>query len=345
MDITITSTKLTISNIIVLFLFVNSLIAANSLAQPISTENTVTSAITYHVNSCGRLGDKLALYAKTKILAHKFNLPLLYQPFEYSDQLAMHVKEKHFDANSKNQFKQIVPIKDKKVDISRDSGTLYIVDYWCDFNEMYGIDFWFAGIKSYNTELLQEIKEMISPLTPTEAVPRPHDRISVAVHARRGGGYDKTSFNAGENTVRPWRADLNFTRMKFPETQYYINQLRDLYEMLGHKPLYVHIFTDDSNPQKVITEFQDSLKDLPITFGTRLVGNAYNANVLDDLFAMATFDCLIRADSSFSYMAGQLGNHLITIQPVECHLEGKCIVVDKIHINTSDTFKTQQEKH
>lgn len=331
--------NLKVLGLIGVLLLIHSINAATTDIQD-AAKTQATSAVTYDTTTASRLGDQILLYTRAKAFAHKYKLPLLYQPFTYSDQLVMHTQEKQFQQSDLAQFSRVANANTTKEKVTQDSNTLYLVT-WCgnNFQAWYGTDW--GKVKSGNKQLHQEIVQMIQPLTPTQEVFRPADQTSVAVHVRRGGGYDPTTFGDEIRTHLPYHswfrayfADKTFP-LKFPPIQFYIDQLRSLSKMLGDKPLYAHIFTDHQNPQAIIDVFHKALGDLPITFGARLAGNAHNTNVLDDFFAMTQFDCLIRAQSYLSIAAQMVSKHRIVISPTHHHWENDALIIDKVLVEKS----------
>ena len=66
-----------------------------------------TSAVTYDFSG-GRFGDNLVSYCHAKWISYKYNIPLLYKPFDYSDQLMMDVLEIPYSDDLEKQFENIV---------------------------------------------------------------------------------------------------------------------------------------------------------------------------------------------------------------------------------------------
>jgi hypothetical protein len=104
--------------------------------------------------------------------------------------------------------------------------------------------------------------------------------------------------------------------LKLPPVSFYKEQIKHLYEMFKGRPLYVHIFTDDENPQKLLKECEEFTQGLDITYGCRSDTNTHDTNVLEDFFEMTRFSCLIRPDSNFSIIVGKIGDFMIEISPV-----------------------------
>ena len=100
-------------------------------------------------------------------------------------------------------------------------------------------------------------------------------------------------------------------------------------------PLYVHIFTSDTDPVALMNEIKNQIIHSSITFGCRTEGNHFHKNVLEDLFAMTAFDVLIRPDSNFSIVADKLNDYLCVISPWECEWNGNMLNItqQKLRLN------------
>lgn len=85
--------------------------------------------------------------------------------------------------------------------------------------------------------------------------------------------------------------------------------------MYNHAPLYVFLFTDDCNPQRLVDKYKKLVGNSNIEFACRTERTDYFYNVLEDFFSMMYFDILIRPDSNFSIMAEKLGFHSVIISP------------------------------
>ena len=84
--------------------------------------------------------------------------------------------------------------------------------------------------------------------------------------------------------------------------------------LLEDCPLYVYIFTNDSDPIALMNYCKKCINKDNIEFGCRSNTNNGTKFIIEDFFAMAyQFDCLIRGKSAFSYVAQLIGNHRIVI--------------------------------
>src|SRR5439155_8599244 len=87
--------------------------------------NIQSNFISYILNS-GRFGDHLLTYAKTKWFAYQYNIPLLYVPFKYSDQLGMHTLEKMRSSNNLIKGMTILPLTPKTLIKNSTDNILYL---------------------------------------------------------------------------------------------------------------------------------------------------------------------------------------------------------------------------
>lgn len=256
-------------------------------------------AITYDLTS-GRLGDQLIYYCKAKDLSKKHNLIFYYRPFKYSSLLCLSKQDRVLKPSVLKQYK-IVKIG-QLLDVNQidyEKNILYVVSsqHYIDANDdklWYGIndDDQFrndlkAGIKS------QKKLNLISPRA---------GMISVAIHYRSGGGYDSNEvmLSAPE---------------KFPDFSFHLGGLKEICKLFSDKPLYVFLFTDHTRPLSLLKKFESNCSHEEIYFDCRRYGNSHSENVLEDLFSMSLFDCLIRPWSGFSVIAQVIGNFRYVVYP------------------------------
>jgi hypothetical protein len=271
------------------------------------------SAITWKPNG-GRFGDDLLSYSKAKWLSMEYNIPLLCQPFKYSDELMFDENETMYTEECLLQFSQTKQLIQKSLyTLLPNNSTLYI-SRW---KTIVDIDW------SDNT-FLAEIKKTIAPRYEIEKIAIPQDVISIAAHVRNGGTF------AADTPEEKDRCPLRFV----PE-EFFIEQIHRIAYMFPDDNIYVHIFTDHPEPRKLAKKFRIRLNNPRITFGYREVGNSHKANVLEDFFSMMDFDCLIRPGSHFTRFVQRLGNNKIVIYPesVKEIAPGKR-VIDTIKIKT-----------
>src|SRR4029079_6529240 len=100
------------------------------------------------------------------------------------------------------------------------------------------------------------------------------------------------------------------------------------------KTVYVHLFSNDPKPSLIAERFKAQLKKFPVKFGYHAATESDNqdAFILEDLFSMMEFDCVIRAEANLSYIAAKLGKAKLEIYPVSGHWEGERKVIDKVEV-------------
>jgi len=115
---------------------------------------------------------------------------------------------------------------------------------------------------------------------------------------------------------------------KFPPEQFYIDQIIRLSEKLGDKQLYVHIFTDDKNPNLLLSKMKTAVNKSNVKFNH--IDTKYN--LIQDLYFMSKFDVLIRSQSNFSRTAQLMGNHRLVIYPIKWQWVGNKLIVTQVAI-------------
>lgn len=313
------------------------------------------SAVTYlNQNEWGgRLGDQLMMYIKAKWVAFQYKLPLLYKPFNYSDQLAMHLNEQHLTEDiEKNCKKKIVTCYSGSeiVDpytFSTDT-TLYQVHYyfnlpqWGPYQQKYdGQEILYWEEVYTNKEFLNELKKNIAPLNHLQSPNFPKDMINVAVHIRTGGGFDNpllsrqiyttNELNPNEKVPAGGFADKGYP-LKFPPLQYYVDQIKRISEMNNDAPIYLHIYTDNTDPVSIMNAIEFAVNKSNITFDCRRTDNHHTKNILEDIFAMAQYEYLIRSGSNYPQISQLIGNHRIVICPLSCEWIGNTLIINEIGI-------------
>ncbi|HEY5236245.1 MAG TPA: hypothetical protein VIJ14_08720, partial [Rhabdochlamydiaceae bacterium] len=165
--------------------------------------------------------------------------------------------------------------------------------YFCNKRDPSNLPFFHMDYE--DPEFKAELRKVIRPVRELPKLELPTDCTTVALHMRRGIGFDGP--------------DLKFTTpYKEPPLSYYVSQLRILSNLYPEEPLYVHLFTDDPAPQALLAELKEELVGLNIIYATRDSHNSHDSNVLEDFFAMLDFDCLVRPESNYSICAEILGD-------------------------------------
>jgi len=283
------------------------------------------SAVLFEHGS-GRLGDHLKVYSVAKWISYKYDLPLYYKPFKYSDKLMISKLENVYVSKTKNKFKKIVFLeKEEDLKIEEEASCLYVVKFYNKIRPNFK-----------DKKFITELKKTVRPVFIIDPPSLPGDRISVALHVRKGGGYDHpllSDLNKKTHKGRPkYFADRRWPK-KFSPDSYFIEQTRNIYDILDKKPLHVHLFTDARDPKKLTEKYKQSLKGLDITFSYREKDNHHDKNVIEDMFNMFYFDCLIRGSSHFSLFPQLLGDFYIVINPKHTVWEGDTLLVDEVRVN------------
>lgn len=271
--------------------------------------------ITYSLDG-GRFGDQLVNYIKALWVCWKYDLPMLYRPFSYSDDLVL--SEKHttqLNAESLQAFSKKIELaksvdkaalfftsldKAKEQPLAKNEKLLCVVAVLTPFFEQ------FEDEKFEDENFKKLLKEMVRPKVAHKKQQLPTDCISVAIHVRTGVGYD-------------WQLNIDNMPTKFPADTFYLNGLKVVSEHFKEKPLYVQIFTDDPHPEAICTRFLSQLQEWEIDNVRAMeccrAVNTHDQNVLEDFFAMTEFDCLIHPDSYFTRCVGLLSAPVVEVKP------------------------------
>ena len=275
------------------------------------------SDITYQFSG-GRFGDNLVALIHAKKIAKIHGLSFKYRPFPMAEQLAFHYKEPILDERA--PYEKIIQVTDQ-TEFVNDKNYLYVVPHFpesrFEYEQYRGLYPFYCNI-DWNDDVafLNEIRQLIQPVHKLELLRLPKDKICVAVHVRKGGGYDPPLVSEGyypeEGKTTPF--DIVFP-FKFPPDSFFIAQLKKISEAFDHKPIYAYIFTDDQNPKRLADKYAQALNLNNITFDYRKRGNSHKANILEDFFSLAQFNILIRGESSFSIVASLLTKNQLVIYP------------------------------
>lgn len=276
------------------------------------------SAVTFKLSG-GRFGDNLIAYLHAKWVSYKFDIPVLFQEFKYSNQLAMHYREKtistdgvnNYNKNEIEKFKRVIYFQRDNMPTSSQENTLYIIPFFSESLEEYkqkGINWPYFKVNWKDATFLKIIKELICPVKKLALLPIPKDKVSIAIHIRTGEGFDE---------------NLEKTHpLKSPPLQFYIDSLQKILNILKDQPLYVFIFTDDPNPQKFTKLIREQVVSEKIEWAYR-TNNFHDSNVLEDFFSLIRFDGIIRSESNFPLCASKLTDYAIEISPAYCHISKK----------------------
>jgi len=287
----------------------------------INSEEPSRHAITYILGP-GRHGDHLVTYTKAKWLSYKYNIPLLFKPFKYSDKLTMHQSEKRWSKAAEGSFSKKIRIRhQQEININSEISTLFEVPFtaglYDEFDENklpltddFRIRSLFESM-SQNSEFKDELEKMLTPIHGVSLIEFPENCITVALHIRTGGAFGKD------------KKCIPSQPLRFCKEQFYIDQLKYLSQLLDDCPIFVWVFTDDSNPNMFCERIEAGCNKPNIQFGCRTQGNHFERNVIEDMWCMSKFDCLIRPNSHFSSIAQFMGKHKIIISPYNAVKKGR----------------------
>ncbi len=278
------------------------------------------AAVTYSAGDA-RFGDALLTYLHAKWISFLYDIPLLYQPFSYSDQLVMHVQEKRFSQNCIKNLKQVITVKkDSKINFDKNANILYIVPYFPESpyeHQLYSYKELLFNVDWGNPFFKKIIQAVVAPIKQLQYPQIPTDMASIAVHVRTKSGAD-VLFRDGKHKMPASSgaySDINFP-LKHITNDYYVAQIKRLHDLLGRPKTYVYIFTDDANPPAIKNAIETAVNRPELIFDCRAPGEHHKTGVLDDFFALPRFQFFIGNDSNFSMMASFISDHLITIRPI-----------------------------
>lgn len=271
-----------------------------------------------------RLGNHLTTYVKTKWNAYQNDIPFLLTDFLYADHLNLSLMDPRLE-----NLNEIL-LDYKKIILKKVSYSLSIeqdILYQMIFDTYLGTDL-IQEIKS-DPFFYEEIKKAISPIDSLELIYPPENIASVAVHIRKGGGYDPPLksvqiFNLKYPRDLKKKPDRDYIDkkfpLKFPPEQFYIDQIKNLSKILGDEPLYVFIFTDVNNPVELKKRIEKEVGLENITFDCRIGVAGHDINVLEDLFSLGNFENMICAGySTFCHISQLLNDYDILIYPTAYH--------------------------
>lgn len=279
-----------------------------------------TNGVSYALTG-GRFGDNIRAYGEARWIAYKNHFDFYYRPFVYSNQLAFH---KLYPAVSAHNKKKALTITDVNQIMNTTQDTLFITQPYPANN----------NVDQDNIEFHRMLKKELSPLRMFPPIAIPEGHYSIAVHVRRGGGWDNNLCqrdalsNAKSENGRNYVAciDQRYPR-KFAPDSFYIEQLDYVANLNPGKKIYVYLFTDDPKPLTIVEKYQKALSHPQIIFDYRKEHNRHDTNVLEDFYAMMQFDCLIRGQSHYSIWAGILGRIKLEIGPEHFEWQGNDLYI------------------
>jgi len=320
----------------------------------------------------GLLGDQLLCYCAAKWISNIYKIPFLYTESNFFSGLLLHevepklseseklflqkkrlsgtISEDSFSQESSRLYQTFLPISDKswikyqdkvhnsivnllglaetgheglspkyKVDLQNVNKEQNIIQG--SFASSFEGFYWAFRDSPHFINIL---RELIKPQKDLNFIELPSDYVTVAMHVRKGGRYEPL-----QNKIP------NEISLRVPQDIFYLEQLNLLAEMLGDKTLYVFIFTNHEEPQKLVNLYKQAIDKPDIIFAARDF-SSNSTNVLEDLFSMMKFDCLIRPASSLSMIAQLLGDHKIILYPRHGIWRNGVLMVDQIGMVIND---------
>lgn len=299
-----------------LFLLSNLAFSQVSFFQSGFANEEHSAFVTYDLTPNARLGDNLICYLHAKWVSYRYEIPLLYTPFPHSDAFAFDELEKRL--SPKKNMKKIV-LRNGSDLIHKILGhckkkVLFVVPYFPESSGereklqqlSHNDPFFSVDWKDENFRAV--LREMLKPKTPLKLTDCPHDKVSVAIHVRTGRGFDPESYKK-----------MTTLAGKLPPPQFYLDALDAVCKLLPDQEIYFHIFTDDPEPHEIVNLIDEHLKTLrsaPYAIGFRNSKNNHDLNILEDMFSMMQFDCLIRPESNFSIIPSLLKDYKLLIHPL-----------------------------
>jgi hypothetical protein len=256
--------------------------------------------------SGGRFGDNLLAYLHAKWISHTQNLPLVYRPFEYSNQLVLDRKGALFRACDMRKFLMVPYFPEDPWEIQ----------YGLDQNQM---PWPYFAVDWENPEFRKEVCELVAPKESLQLLSGPLSSVRVAIHFREGGTYDSPGV-------------IEQFPMKFPPFSYYIDALLKVIELFPNKPIFCYLFTDTPNTGYVANRIKHAMPlEANVSFEFRKRSNHWRANVLEDFFSLFQFDILIRPQSNFSLIPSLLHDYAVVFFPEEFSVWHRSVSITKIN--------------
>lgn len=308
------------------------------LSPSVYAKNGVTYDIT------GRLGDNIMTFCQHKWLTHCHdNLDLHVPDFTYKEYFGLSQSER--DCSATSQYRRRITLA-KESDLSTSiDGYLYNGSFYMQLNGVSNRDelgdFLFKkSIEDHNYGT--HIRQALSLQNINLNFELPTDRITVAVHIRKGCDFDYPLFSKQyQDDAHALERNKTYSDhhhcLKFPPEQFYAEQIEKLYTYLDKAPLYVRIFSDAPEPEKILKRLQHYLgTENDIIFSTEQSDFLRPASLITDIYAMSMFDYLIRSESHFPWISQMIGNHKGIIRPVACAWEGAYLKMTRILIDLPD---------
>jgi hypothetical protein len=275
--------------------------------------------VTYALDG-GRFGDQLLGYLKALWISYKYHIPFLFRPFDKSDQLALsdfhqirfsEEKVCSFDAKLEYFFPTEMAL-DKSAKVFQYLGQKPDHQKGEKKKLIWNVGLLTPFIEEHFCEKLDDegfralMGQLIVPKKQFELLQFPAGYKTIAIHVRTGVGFD-------------WEINIRNMPTKFPPDTFYLGSLKHAAAFFDKEPLYIYIFTDHPRPVSILENFRKEIEswhlENKIVLDCRKEGNHHTVNVLEDLFFMTRFDCIIHGDSSYSLTAALLSAPILEFRP------------------------------
>ena len=144
-------------------------------------------AITYRIEEWRRLGDCITTVCKTLYFAKAHGLPVYYRDFPYFDQFTVSQNATMLSPEIIQSFSKVVPITTQAElvkHLESKEPTLFECQFLSETPPMYSVTREFPEFENL-------IKKAFTPLIEIPQLAKPPAVITVALHVRKGGGFDK----------------------------------------------------------------------------------------------------------------------------------------------------------
>lgn len=144
-------------------------------------------ALCYTIESWRRLGDAITTVCKTLYFAQTYNLPIYFQDFPYFDQFAISKEEKKLTQQIHNKFSKKILVS-KAADIENNLNDKEPILFECHF--LSETPLLYTLTQEY-PEFGNSVRNLFRPLIEIPPLPKPPAVITVGLHVRKGGGFDR----------------------------------------------------------------------------------------------------------------------------------------------------------
>lgn len=293
-----------------------------------------------------RFGNQVLSYFKAQWLSHISGATYFHRPFD-KDYL-FNLSDIHPKLNNPEDY-EIVAVSslDLKALDNNSSNVVYIPTMFsrAPGYPNYNIHLWDEMRK--DEKFLCKMRYLLSPKSEElKIIYPPAGYKSVAIHVRKGGGYDDPLWSIQyfdeDRLFEESKRNYDYSGLhchyqdalkpkKSPPEQYYVDQINRIIDLYPNDSIYVHLFTDHPEPSDIVERMKQHLsKPEKVAFGYRTKENFHNKNVIEDFVSMKNFDIFIRTCSSFSVFPHILGKFELVIYPHTYLWVGQCLIYPQV---------------